>query len=341
MAGAIPAFADTIRIATFAAPLSRDGPGLLVRDLGRDDAQIDAILAVVATVAPDILLLTDIDYDHDQIALSKVQGRLGELGVQYGYSFTAAPNAGLMTPFDLDQNGKLGEPRDAQGYGRFAGDGGMAILSRWPIGGVTDYSAMLWQDLPGATLPVGWPDDVNAAQRLSSVNHWVVPVQHPDGAINLMAYAATPPVFDGPEDRNGLRNRDELGLWSHILKTDPPPDFIILGNTNLDPVDGDGLRDAMAAFLADPRVQDTRPSSRGAALAQDSDHRGDASLDTVDWPDGRPGNLRVSYVLPAAKWEVTGAGVFWPAPDDPQAALLGEDGLAAGAHRIVWVDIAR
>ena len=55
---------DAIRIATFAAPLSRDGPGLLLRDILKgQDAQIAAIVGVIDQTAPDILVLTDFDFD--------------------------------------------------------------------------------------------------------------------------------------------------------------------------------------------------------------------------------------------------------------------------------------
>ncbi len=306
----------------------------MLRDLGREDAQIEAVLGIISAVGPDILLLTDFDYDLDGLALAAFAKRAG-----YPHWFATTPNTGMMTTLDLDQNGKLGEPRDAQGYGRFRGDGGMAVLSRWPLGEVTDYSAMLWQDLPGAVMPEGWPEEVNAAQRLSHGGHWVVPIEAPGGVMHLMAYAASPPVFDGPEDRNGLRNRDELRLWSWVLDQGVPTDFVVLGNANLDPVDGQGRRAAMVDFLKDPRLQDPEPRSEGGALAADPDHRGDPALDTADWRDGAPGNLRVSYVLPGATWLVTDAGVFWPAPDED--SLLGDDGLLAGPHRLVWVDVFR
>ena len=306
----------------------------MLRDLGRDDAQISAVLDVIAAVNPDVLLLTDFDYDLDGIALATFAKRAG-----YPHWFSAAPNTGLMTDFDLDQNGRFGEPRDAQGYGRFRGDGGMALLSRWPLGDVTNYSTMLWRDLPGATLPEGWPEEINAVQRLSHGGHWVVPVAAPGGEVNVMAFSASPPVFDGPEDRNGLRNKDELRLWAWVLDQNAPANFVILGNANLDPVDGDGRRDAMVSFLRDPRLQDPKPRSFGGKLAADPDHQGDPALDTADWRDGAPGNLRVSYVLPSVAWAVSDAGVFWPAPED--ADLLGDDGLLAGAHRLVWVDVSR
>ena len=328
------AHADVIRIATFAAPLSRDGPGLLLRDFGREDAQIDAIVGVIAHIQPHVLLLTDFDYDRDQLALKAFAERLG-----FAHHFSALPNTGMATGLDLDQNGYLGDARDAQGYGRFSGDGGMAILSDWPLTLKEDFSRFLWRDLDGATMPP-MPEDIADIQRLSTAAHWIVRVDHPQ-PFDLWTYAATPPVFDGPEDRNGLRNRDELRLWSEIMDRDAPQNFIIMGNANLDPDDGDGLRDAMRSFLNDPRIQDPMPRSKGGTAAADPDQTGDPALDTADWPDGKPGNLRVSYVLPSADMTTKGAGVFWPAPDDPDVALLGDDGLAAGAHRLVWVDIVR
>lgn len=331
----LPCFgwAETYRIATFAAPLSRDGPGLLLRDIVKgEDSQIAATVNVIAHLRPDVVVLTDFDYDLDGRALVAFAALFDG---DYPYQFAARPNVGIATGLDLDRNGRTGEARDAQGYGRFAGDGGMAVLSRFPIDavGVTDLSTMLWRDLPGAVLPQidgapFLPDEVLAIQRLSTSGHWVVPIQPPGGGpFHLMSFAATPPVFDGPEDRNGLRNRDELRMWEVVMAGGfgPVPDsFVIAGNANLDPLDGAGLREAMADFLTNPVLQDPLPG-----------------LPTADWADDGPGNLRVSYVLPSVDWQVSGAGVFWPAPDDPDAALLGDDGLAAGVHHLVWVDISR
>ena len=339
-----PVFADSYRIATFAAPLSRDGPGLLLRDLRKgDDPTIAAIIGVIDQVAPDIILLTDFDYDLDGQALDAFADMLE----RFPYRFAALPNAGMPTGLDMDGDGYSGDARDAQGYGRFSGDGGMAVLSRYPIGPVTDFSATLWKDVVGATMPSTkdgpFPSVIaQDTQRLSSAAHWVVPILPPDALpFHLLVWSATAPVFDGPEDRNGLRNRDELRLWENLIDTDPPDDFIVIGNANLDPADGEGLRAAMSAFLARDDLQDPLPISRGGQMAADPEHIGDPALDTADWPDRRPGNLRVSYVLPSREWTVQGAGVFWPARDDPLAMLLGDDGLLAGPHRLVWTDVAR
>ncbi len=324
---------------------------MLLRDyLAGDDPQIAAVVAIVARTAPDILVLTDHDYDLTGAAASALADLLGAAGQLYPYRFALPPNSGMATGLDLDGNGRLGEARDAMGYGLFTGDGGLLILSKLPVdtGGAQDFSGLLWRELPGATLPVrdGAPfpsADVQAMLRLSSVAHWAIPVLT-DPPFTLVVSSSSPPVFDGPEDMNGLRNRDELRFWTLYLdgRFGPAPaSFVFAGNTNLDPADGDGLRDAMTGFLADPRLQDPVPASTGGIAAADPDQQGDPALDTADWPDGRPGNLRVSYVLPSIDWRVIGAGVFWPGPDDPDAALLGSDGQAAGPHRLVWVDVVR
>ncbi len=344
------ATAETLRIATFAAPLSRDGPGLLLRDIRKGaDPQIDAIAEVVAAVAPDVIVFTDFDYDLDGLALSAFMELFATKGIVFPHRFAALPNTGMQTGLDMDGDGRKGDARDGQGYGRFSGNGGMAVLSRWPIDveNVTDFSAMLWRDLRGAVLPIkdgeAFPSlAVNEIQRLSTSSHWIVPILPPDSEpFDIFAWSATPPVFDGPEDKNGLRNRDELRLWETVIDDGRDAPFFVIGNANLDPFDGDGLVDAMSRFLARSDIQDPTPQSLGALFAADPAHKGPAQMDTANWPRDGPGNLRVSYVLPSVAWDVADAGVFWPAPDDPKAALLGADGMAAGAHHLVWVDVAR
>ncbi len=153
----------------------------------------------------------------------------------------------------------------------------------------------------------------------------------------LLAGAATTPAFDGPEDRNGLRNRDEIRFWSLFLDGafgPAPSSFVLTAKLNADPEDGDGDHVVIRALLADTRLQDPRPASRGGALAADPDHRGDPSLDTAAWPGSPQGNLRVSYVLPSTDWVVTNAGVWWPTD-----GTLDPDGQGGGPRRLVWVDL--
>lgn len=343
----LPVWAETLRIATYNAALDRDGPGLLLRDILKGkDAQIDAVVAVIAETAPDILLLQKVDYDYGLVALTALRDRIAELGPRYDYLFALRPNTGWPTGLDMDGNGKLGEARDAQSYGRFSGQGGMAILSRYPIRAdeARDFTRMLWRDLPGAqlTLEDGTPlmsEDLASVQRLSYVGHWVVPVEVNDIRMTLLAFHASPPVFDGPEDRNGRRNRDELRFWQMYLDgafgMPPEGPFVLLGDANLDPSDGDGRREAIRALLADPRLQDPRPMRPLPLTDTRPDHTGDARLDTVNWRTPGPGPKRVDYVLPDAGLRVLGAGVFWP----PEGSAMSNIAEAASRHRLVWVDL--
>jgi hypothetical protein len=304
-----------------------------------EDAQIAAVIDVLVALDADIILLTDMDYDHGAVALNGLADALGAAGQPYGTRFALPPNSGVATGFDLDGNGRLGEARDAMGYGRFAGDGGMAILSRYRVAeGVVDMSGFLWRDLPGALLPPDMTAEVMAAQRLSTTGHWAVPFAVGDQTLTLLAFHATPPVFDGPEDRNGRRNHDEAAFWLHYLAGElpypsPTDPFIIAGDANLDPVDGEGTPAALHALLTHPMLQD--PAPRGTAGRLDPGQSGDAALDTALF-DAPLGGLRLDYLLPSATVTVTRAGVLWPPSSDPLAAAL----EAASRHRPVWVDIA-
>ncbi len=353
-AALIPGLArtETLRIATFNTDLSRKGPGLLLRDILKGDEQAEAVAGVIAQAAPDVLVLNGIDYDHEGLTLAALIERIASRGHKMSYRFAARPNSGWATELDLDGDGRRGDPGDAQGWGRFAGDGGMAVLSRYPIGAVRDLSGLIWAEQDWALLPMqdGTVFPSQAAmeiQRLSSVAHWVVPVDVAGRVLTLMAFHATPPVFDGPEDRNGKRNHDEIMLWRHLLDGrlgpagEPVPEtaFAIIGDANLDPVDGEGIKVAIRGLLGDKRLQDVRPASEGGRVAADPGHNGDAALDTVDWKGiedgGGPGNLRVDYVLPSADLDVLGAGVVWPTPGQSGADLVRK----ASRHRLVWVDV--
>ncbi|WP_231558859.1 endonuclease/exonuclease/phosphatase family protein [Paracoccus sp. PAMC 22219] len=210
-----------------------------------DDPQVLAAAQVIAGIAPDAILLTGLDWDLDNRALTAFADLLAAQGHPMPHRHATQPNRGLPTGLDLDGDGRAGRPRDAQGYGAFTGQSGLAILSRLPIAGVTDHSATLWRDVPGNRMPDSPHADV---QRLSSTAHWDVALTTPAGPLHLLALAATPPAF---EDRNPARNHDEVTFWlSHL----PDAPFAILGNLNVDPRDGDGDPATLAALATSPRT---------------------------------------------------------------------------------------
>lgn len=330
-----PVAADTLRVASFNTELMRKGPGLLLRDLRRDeDPQITAVVAVIAAADPDVIALQGVDWDFDGLALAALADHLVQAGSRYPFTFSARPNSGLTTDLDLDGDGRTNGAADAQGFGLFTGHGGLAVLSKHPIDRdhVQDFSDLLWRDLPQALLPTH-PDgrpfpskQAQAIQRLSNTNHWVVPIELPDGKrLHLMTFQASPPVFDGDEDRNGRRNHDQLRFWrlylDEMFGPAPSSAFVIAGGANLDPDTGEGRREAIRNLLSDPRLQDPRPTTEAG------------DLHTVFWPD--VGRMRVDYVLPSSDWTVTGSGVVWPLSPDDQS-----DVSRASRHRLVWVDLA-
>lgn len=338
--------ADTLDIALFHTSLARQGPGLLLRDIaGGKDPQVTAVVQIITDAAPDILLLLDVDYDHGLVTLKALRDRLAAAGIDYPHVFALPPNTGVATDLDLDGDGRLDGPRDAQGYGQFAGQGGMAILSRHPVitDQVQDHSARLWRDMPGALLthPDGAPllgHKILGQQRLSNTGHWAVPFDVEGQTLWLLAFHATPPVFDGPEDRNGRRNHDEAKFWSLYLDgvfgPAPADRFVIIGDSNMDPHDSEGRPEAMKALLNDPRLIDPRPTGGGAQMATPG-QKGDPAQDTVRWPEPGPGNFRVDYILPSADLTVTAARVHWPALSDPMSAV----GQTASRHHLVSVTL--
>jgi Endonuclease/Exonuclease/phosphatase family len=369
------------RFATFNASLNRAVEGELVADLSTpDDVQARAVAEVIQWVRPDVLLINEFDFDADGLAVRLFQRNYLSVGhnwatpSSYPYWFVAPSNTGIPSGFDLDNNGAVGGPNDAFGFGEFPGQFGMAVFSRYPIlrDQVRTFQLFLWQDMPGALLPddpaTPAPGDWYSPQelavfRLSSKSHWDLPVLVGGKVIHTLVSHPTPPVFDGPEDRNGTRNHDEIRLWSdYVLPSrsgyiyddegkrgglKAGARFVIMGDQNADPFDGDSVAGAAQQLLDNPRVNTSRtPTSPGgpeqAVLQGGANliHRGDPAFDTADFLDvPGPGNLRVDYVLPSKNLRMLDAGVFWPLSTDPLFRLVGVFPFPTSDHRLVWVDV--
>ncbi len=368
--------AATIRIATFNSSLNRTAPGALQRDLSTpDNAQARIVAEIIQRVRPDILLLQEFDYDAGGASLklfeSNYLGRSqnGSAPIQFKYHFFTESNTGVPSGLDLDNDGRVAGGADALGFGEFPGQYAMMLLSRFPIdeARVRTFRKFLWRDMPDARLPddpataapADWYSDVElAALPLSSKSHWDVPIRIGKRKLHVFASHPTPPAFDGPEDRNGLRNHDEVRFWNDYIAGEKysrddkgksggfkSGQFIVMGDLNSDPVDGASLKDAIRSLLENPRVNaSVTPSSPGGAKAaaqggMNASQTGDARLDTADFYDRTVGNLRVDYLLPSKDVTICAAGVFWPGEKEPDARLVWGEPPPSSDHRLVWIDV--
>ena len=363
-----------LRVATYNTSLYDEAAGGLVERLRAGDADARKIAAVLQRVRPDIVLLNEFDHDAGGVAADLFQRDY--LGVaqpgggdplHYPYRYLAPVNTGVPSGLDLDGDGNVGgqhraRGNDAWGYGLHPGQYGMLVLSHHPIDAtqVRTFQHFRWSALPDARQPrdpatgeTWYPPSVWAQLRLSSKSHWDVPVRTPAGVIHLLAAHPTPPVFDGPENRNGLRNHDEIRLWAEYITPRPAPwlcddqgrcgglpgdaRFVIAGDYNADPFDGDGVPGAIAQLLHHPRVDAAFvPRSQGPverAAQRGFDRRGDVAAHTGDFGP-RSGTLRLDYVLPSDNLKVVDGGVFWPAGDTPGATIID-----ASDHHLVWLDL--
>ena len=117
--------------------------------------------------------------------------------------------------------------------------------------------------------------------------------------------------------------------------------FVIAGDLNNDPIDGDGIHEAIVELLENARVlrQPTPRSAGGgetarAYAAKGIAHRGAPEHVTGDFGP-KAGAMRLDYVLPSTGFGLIGNGVFWPAAQDPDAKIAdGSD------HHLVWVDLS-
>jgi endonuclease/exonuclease/phosphatase family metal-dependent hydrolase len=364
---------EAIRIATYNLALERREAGRLGEELrsGTSD-QARKLAEVIQRVRPDVLVLNELDRDAAGENLELFHrhylevSQNGQQPISYDFRLFPETNTGQPSGQDLNGNGVLDEPDDAYGYGRFPGQYALAVLSRFPIQReeLRTFQRFLWSDLPGAKQPFDpqtkqpyYPTAVWSALRLSSKNHVITPIETPVGRIHLLAAHPTPPVFDGPEDRNGCRNHDEIRFLADLIDPDRSgyavddqgrwgglpqgSRFIVVGDLNADPFDGDSSAQAIDQLLGHPLIDARQiPTSAGAVEASvlqggaNAQHRGNPAHDTGDFNDQSVGNLRVDYVLPSKNLSVVGSGVFWPSADLSESQIA-----AASDHRLVWIDI--
>ena len=357
---------EVLRVATFniwqlSAPKvdSVDAEGV-----GRHP-QLQAAAGIIRQLRPDIVVLNEVDLARaadgtlDTSDLGRVVRQFVERylvppsaaagePIDYAHLFTAPSNTGELSGLDLNRDGVTGTPADvgtrsygddSWGYGEYPGQYSMAVLSRLPFdeAGVRTFRMLRWSDLPRTHLPSQFYGEVADSVRLSSKSHWDLPVRLSDGrSLHLWVSHPTPTGFDGDEDRNGLRNFDEIALWARYADDDPElrddagglggfaldAPFVIAGDLNASPDDAPTRADprpAIAQLLEHPALHDPLP------------HQGVPTFG--GW--GRYPGSRIDYVLPSRDLEIVAAGVA-DTSAAPEIAQLADQ---ASDHYLVWLDV--
>ncbi len=366
---------DAIRVATFNIGLDQAKQrGELAQLLSKGDYPAALKSAeIIQRVAPDILLLNEID-GNDQgktlqiyLDLYLKRGHANLQDLEYPYIYQPECNTGVSAGINF--RGSEQRP-DKFGFGHYDGQYCMALLSKFPIleSQIQTFQRFLWKDLPGALLPQldgkAWYSDEGIKQfRLSSKTHADIPVKIHGKVVHALISHPTPPVFDGEEDRNGRRNFDEIKFWQHYVNGDlnwlyndngvPSSGlkgndrFVILGDLNASTVEGDATeingKRAITELLHNPKVA---PGFSERQVAQHIPQR------TCDVPHNAQSQwcryhtaawkMRADYVIPSAfGLNIHNAGVFWPAADSELATLVSEDerGVSSSDHRLVWLDV--
>lgn len=259
------------------------------------------------------------------------------------------------------------DPEDAYGFGEYAGAFGMVVLSKYPIveADVRTFRKFLWKDMPGNLLPSSfYSADEQAIFRLSSKGHWDVPVSVNGEIVHVLASHPTPPVFDGTEDRNGRRNHDEIRFWEdyaslkgsdcYIYDDDGVTAclgtgrrFVMLGDQNADPVNGDTFDGAILQVLNNPVVENgfVQSSVGGSSATSGVNATADFGLRADYAVSSRAGlNIQMNSCDPENPG--LSCGIFWPRSSDPLSYLTtgacdNYNGTNCGSsdHRMVWLDL--
>lgn len=334
--------------------------------LGRGtNPQLQGAAEIIQRIRPDVLLINEIDFDAQYRANAQLfidrylmVSQQQQKPISYPHVFFEAVNTGLPTGMDLDNDGKMDGPADAFGFGRYPGQYGMALLSRFPIHPkeVRTFQDFLWRGMPDNLMPDGSHDKpgwYNAKEsaifRLASKSFWDVPITLGGSkVIHVLACHPTPPVFDGPEDRNGRRNHDEIRMLVDYVTSgaaaeylvddrgrrgglDSGTSFVVLGDLNADPEKDPAAygRPAIVRLLSHPRVHDPMPTRHNSGRPETAEVA----------PAARTCEFgRIDYALPSKGLRLHESGVYSPDPTHPQYRLVQET-AASSDHRLVWVDL--
>ncbi len=330
--------------------------------------QIRNIAEIIQRINPDIILLNEFDrIDNSANNIRDfINNYLGvsqhnQQTINYPYFYQGKVNTGVKinSKSNRDKTNKI-LPVDAHGFGYFVGHYGMALLSKYPIETniLRTFQKFKWHDMPNALKPITpntkqpwYTEDIWQALRLSSKSHWDIPINVNGEIVHILASHPTPPVFDGPENRNGNRNHDEIRFWfdyinikqgdyiydddhkKGAMKTNQR--FVIVGDQNASTVEGDAIMtktsQGIIALLNSDKIQDPLPTSAGGKNHSIGNKY--SLYHTASW------GMRADYVLPSTYgFTIKNSGVFWPQQHENTYRLI-KNRQASSDHRLVWVDL--
>ncbi|KLV04618.1 succinyl-CoA synthetase subunit alpha [Photobacterium aquae] len=332
--------------------------------------QIRNVAAIIQKNRPDVLMMAEYNNDgtgENKAALEGFQknylsvaqsldGAGGPANLEpivYPYAESYATNTGLLSEFDLDNNGVAGQmPGDAWGFGVYHGQYAFALMSKYKIdtANTRTFQEFKWKDMDGVQMPtiticdkpskipagMNCGDDWYTAEewqqvRLSSKNHVdapiIIPTEKGNEVVHLLMSHPTPPVFD--TGKNKQQNAAEVEFWHHYIQgkdyfyddagkqggLPANAKFVMMGDQNLDPLSGDGISSVMQALHDDPRVN--QEVMNGALFPTSYGATEHAVAQNSDHPVPNrmtsTFGLAVDYALPSANLNVVDSGVYWAA----------------------------
>ena len=373
-----------VRFATFNASLNRNAAGQLVTDLSTpDNAQAQTVAEIIQRSRPDVLLVNEFDYDADGEAAELFRDNYLEVSqngarpADYPYYFVApSPTPASPAASTSNNNGTVGGGDDAFGFGAFPGPVRHGRLLEVPhrpptTSGPSSTScgrtcpARCCPDDPATPAPADWYSPAELAVfRLSSKSHWDVPIAIGNKTVHFLVAHPTPPVFDGPEDRNGTRNFDEIRFWADYVG--PSRSSYIYDD------DGPVRRPAPRGEVRHRRRPELRPARRrldprrrssSCSTTRGSTPSGPRQRRAPSRPSALQGGNNATHAEPAAvrhrrlrrhrtratcapttccragDLKIEDSAVFWPVQADPLFRLTGVFPFPSSDHRLVWVDL--
>ena len=182
---------DSVRFATFNLSLNRGAAGQLADHLAHPEwattsrRQARNNAEVIQRVRPDVLLINEFDFDPAAVGLFQDnflgESQNGSMPIER-VAVRRAVEHGHSDGMDLFNDGSVGGPNDAYGFGLFPGHFGMVVYSKYPIlrDQVRTFQLFLEGHArrpaprrPRTAAPADWWLAGGARDlRLSSKSHW-------------------------------------------------------------------------------------------------------------------------------------------------------------------------